>query len=71
MNTPNDLRWILFATVPVHGYASVDVARPIVRGIARLLGRISGSGQHGNPEITKEGGKSPDAPAALVDHPVP
>ena len=36
MNTPNDLRWILFATVPVNGYANADPVMPIARGIAWL-----------------------------------
>ena len=41
MNTPNDLRWIMFATVPVHGYANVDVVTPMARGIVWLYRRAS------------------------------
>ena len=43
MNTPNDLRWLLFATVPVHGY--INLATPIARGIVWLYRRVVGSGQ--------------------------
>ena len=39
MNTPNDLRWIMFATVPVHGY--VNVAPPIASGIISLWRRAA------------------------------
>jgi hypothetical protein len=41
MNTSHDLRWILFATVPVHGYANVDVVTPIARGIVWLYRRLA------------------------------
>ena len=37
MNTPNDLRWLLFATVPVQGY--INFATPIARGIGWLCRR--------------------------------
>ena len=40
MNTPNDLRWIMFATVPVHGYANVNVVTPVARGIVWLYRRL-------------------------------
>jgi hypothetical protein len=40
MNTHTDLRWILFATVPVNGYANADPVMPIARGIAWLYRRI-------------------------------
>jgi hypothetical protein len=43
MNTPNDIRWLLFATVPVHGY--INVATPISRGIIWLCRRAAGSVQ--------------------------
>ena len=39
MNTHNDLRVILFATVPVHGY--VNVAPPITSGIVSLWRRLA------------------------------
>ena len=39
MNTHTDLRWILFATVPVNGYANADPVMPIARGIAWLYRR--------------------------------
>ena len=42
MNTPNDLRWIMFATVPVHGYANVNVVTPIAHGIVWLYRRLAG-----------------------------
>ena len=38
MNTPNDIRWLLFATVPVHGY--INLATPVARGIVWLLRRL-------------------------------
>ncbi len=41
MNAPNDLRWLIFATVPVHGY--VDLATPLTRGILWLWRRAAGS----------------------------
>lgn len=41
MNTPNDLRWIMFATVPVHGYVNVNVATPIARGIVWMYRRAA------------------------------
>lgn len=34
MNTPNDIRWLMFATVPVSGY--INLATPITRGILWL-----------------------------------
>jgi hypothetical protein len=71
MNTHTDLRWILFATVPVNGYANADPVMPIARGIAWLYRQIVGSRQRRHPEITEERGESPVAPATLVDHPVP
>ena len=37
MNTPNDLRWLLFATVPTHGY--INFSTPIARGIVHLCRR--------------------------------
>lgn len=37
MNAPNDIRWLLFATVPVHGY--INVSTPIARGIVWLWRR--------------------------------
>ena len=37
MNAPNDLRWIMFAPVPVH--ANVDVVTPMARGIVWLYRR--------------------------------
>ena len=39
MNTPTDLRWLLFATIPYHRY--FDVAALIARGSV-LLGRRIG-----------------------------
>ncbi len=39
MNTPNDLRQILFATVPFNGY--INVAPPIARGIVSLWRRAA------------------------------
>jgi hypothetical protein len=69
MNTPNDIRWLLFATVPVHGY--INLATPISRGIVWLWRRVFGSRQHRHPEITEECGESLVAPAALMDQPVP
>jgi len=39
MNTHTDLRWILFAAVPVNGYANADPVMPIARGIAWLYRR--------------------------------
>jgi hypothetical protein len=39
MNTPNDIRWLLFATVPVHGY--INLATPISRGIIWLWRRAA------------------------------
>ena len=39
MHTPTDLRWLLFATVPVNGYANADPVMPIARGIAWLYRR--------------------------------
>ena len=41
MNTHTDLRWIVFATVPVNGYANADPVMPIARGIAWLYRRAS------------------------------
>ena len=41
MNTPNDLRWIMFATVPVNGYANADPVMPIARGIVWLCRRLA------------------------------
>ena len=41
MNTHNDLRVILFATVPVHGY--VNVAPPITSSIVSLWRRAAAS----------------------------
>ncbi len=41
MNAPNDIRWLMFATVPVHGY--VDLATPLTRGIHWLWRRAAGS----------------------------
>ena len=38
MNAPNDLRWLLFATVPVNGY--INVATPLARGIVWLGRRV-------------------------------
>jgi hypothetical protein len=71
MNTHTDLRWILFATVPVNGYTNADPVMPIARGIAWLYRRAVGSGHRRHPEDTEERGKSLVAPAAIVDHPVP
>lgn len=39
MNTPNDIRWLLFATVPVHGYINLET--PISRGIVWFLRRAA------------------------------
>ena len=39
MNTPNDIRWLLFATVPVHGY--INLATPVTRGIVWLFRRVA------------------------------
>lgn len=39
MNAPNDIRWLMFATVPVHGY--IDLAAPITRGILWLWRRAA------------------------------
>ena len=69
MNTPNDLRWLMFATVPVHGY--INLATPISRGIVWLWRRVFGSGEHGHPEIAEKRAESLIAPAAFMDHPVP
>ena len=44
MNTPNDIRWLLFATVPVHGY--INVATPISRAIIWLCRRAAGLVHH-------------------------
>jgi hypothetical protein len=41
MNTPNDIRWLLFATVPVHGY--FNVADPKARGVVWLYRRAAGA----------------------------
>ena len=41
MNAPNDLRWIMFATVPVNGYANADPVTPIARGIVWLCQRLA------------------------------
>jgi hypothetical protein len=41
MNAPNDIRWLMFATVPVHGY--VDLATPLTRAILWLWRRAAGS----------------------------
>ena len=41
MNTPNDLRFIMLATVPVHGYANVNVVTPVARSIVRLGRRLA------------------------------
>jgi hypothetical protein len=71
MNTPTDLRWILFATVPVNGYANADPVMPIARGVRWLYRRLVRSGQRRHPEITEERGESPVAPGTLLDHPVP
>jgi hypothetical protein len=43
MNTHTDLRWILFATVPVNGYPNADPVMPIARGIAWLYRRLADS----------------------------
>jgi hypothetical protein len=45
MNTPNDIRWLLFATVPVHGY--INLATPISRGILWLLRRAARTARAG------------------------
>ena len=47
MNTPTDLRWILFATVPVNGYANADPVMPIARGIVWLVRRLARSAHVG------------------------
>lgn len=39
MNTPNDIRFLLFATVPVSGY--INLATPITRGILWLWRRAA------------------------------
>ena len=39
MNTPNDIRWLMFATVPVSGYT--NLATPITRGILWLWRRAA------------------------------
>ncbi|MGH3473699.1 MAG: hypothetical protein ACRDOT_02165 [Aeromicrobium sp.] len=39
MNTPNDIRWLMFATVPVYGY--INLATPISRVIVWLFRRAS------------------------------
>ena len=69
MNTPNDIRWLLFATVPVNGY--INLATPISRGIVWLWRRAFGSREHGHPETAEKRGESLVAPAAFMDHPVP
>lgn len=40
MNTPTDLQWILFATVPVNGYAKADPVMTIARGIRWLYRQL-------------------------------
>ena len=45
MNTPNDLRWLLFATVPTHGY--INFSTPIARGILHLCRREADSVRRG------------------------
>lgn len=40
MNTPTDLQWIFFATVPVNGYAKADPVMTIARGIRWLYRRL-------------------------------
>ena len=45
MNTPNDLQRIMFATVPVNGYANGDPVTPIARGIVWLYRRLADSWQ--------------------------
>lgn len=69
MNAPNDIRWLLFATVPFHGY--INLATPISRAITWLGRRALGSGHRGHPEIAEERAESLVAPATFVDHPVP
>ena len=69
MNTSNDIRWLLFATVPVHGY--INLATPISRGIVWLWRRAAGAvrrhakafgpgraaqGQSGGPAWAAHGG---------------
>jgi hypothetical protein len=39
MNTPNDLRWLLFATVPTYGH--FNFATPVARGIVWLFRRAA------------------------------
>jgi hypothetical protein len=43
MNTPNDIRWLLFATVPVQGH--INLATPITRGILWLCRRLAEAGR--------------------------
>lgn len=40
MNTPTDLRAIMFATVPVYGYANFNIVTPVARGLVWLYRRI-------------------------------
>jgi hypothetical protein len=69
MNSHLDLRWLLFATVPVNGY--INSATPIARGIVWLWRRATRSGQRRHPEVTQSCGESPVTPTTLVDQPVP
>ena len=39
MNTPSDIRWLMFATVPTHGY--INLATPIGRGFVWLWRRAA------------------------------
>lgn len=80
MNTSNDFRWLLFATVPVHGY--VNLATPISRGMVWLWRRAAGAvqrrliaygkgraaqGQSGGPAWASGGGAAaPSAGAVQV-----
>jgi hypothetical protein len=54
MNTPNDIRWLLFATVPVHGY--INLATPISRGILWLVRRVAASVQAGRTRVAEPQG---------------
>jgi hypothetical protein len=54
MNTPNDIRWLLFATVPFHG--NINLATPIARGLIWLFRRIAGSVQASRKRVTERQG---------------
>lgn len=59
MNTPNDIRWLLFATVPTGGY--INLATPISRGIIWLWRRVGGAAvpSAGTVQVPERAGPCP------------